>query len=201
MRTIIFAAAILSALTVQAFANTRVWGFYGLGDNFFGTSSGIDQIAARARTMPHVTSVHVLRYWEMQRAADEIMAAPRTDRIVLYGYSCGGNAITTIGYALHGHRHIEIAAIQPSLWCGGHPITSNVTYAQQTYAGCIATLGFGCKQFRLAPGSTSEIVRIHRRQLHIWADTDPHAQEDVLHVIAGAHSRAAHHGAAVEVIR
>ena len=180
------AATLLVLLTLasNAFGATRVWGFYGLGDNWFGTSSGVNDIAAAAR-MPHVASVRVLNHWELQRAADEIMAAPRADRIVLYGYSCGGNAVTTIAYALHGHRHVDLAAIQPSLWCGGYPITPNVPYAQQTYAGCIITLGLGCKRWHPTSGNrVSEVIRIRRPALHWWADEDPKAQADVLRVIA-----------------
>jgi hypothetical protein len=173
------------AITINAHAATRVWGFYGWGDNVFGSSSGVDDIAATARHIPHVASVHVLNYWETQRAADEISATPRGDRIVLYGYSCGGNAVTTIAYAFNGHRHIDLAAIQPSIWCGGHQITPNVPYAQQTYAGCIITLGLGCRRWHPVPGNhVSDIVRIRRPSLHSRADNDPAAQRDVLSVIA-----------------
>ncbi|HEX3523623.1 MAG TPA: hypothetical protein VHT52_16225, partial [Stellaceae bacterium] len=172
-------------LTNAASAATRVWGFYGWGDNAFGTSSGVDDIAVAAGRLPHVVSVRVLRYWETQRAADEIMAAPRHDRIVIYGYSCGANAVTTIAFGLHGHRHLDLAGIQPSIWCGGHNITPNVPYAQQTFAGCIITLGLGCRRWHPVPGNTvSDIVRIRRPSLHSWADTDPAAQRDVLSVIA-----------------
>jgi hypothetical protein len=162
-----------------------VWGFYGWGDNWFGTSSGVDDIAGEARRLPHVVSVRVLNYWETQRAADEISASPSHDRVVLYGYSCGANSVTVISAAFHGHRHMDIAGIQPSIWCGGTDITSNVLYAQQEYAGCIITLGLGCRRWHPAPGNhVSEVVRIRRPNLHSWADTDPRAQRDVLAVIA-----------------
>lgn len=186
-------ALLLLLSTVPTLAATRVWGFYGWGDNFWGTSSGVDVIAQQARRMPHVVSVRVLNYWETQRAADEIMAAPSHDRIVLYGYSCGANSVTTIAYGLNGHRHVTLAGIQPSIWCGGYRITPNVAYAQQTYAGCIITFGLGCQQWHPATHNhTSYILRIRRPSLHSQADNDPKAQADVLRVIA--HQPPTRHG-------
>jgi hypothetical protein len=196
------AALILTVLLLfagEAHAATRVWGFYGWGDNFWGTSSGVDDIAEAARRLPHVTSVQVLRYWETQRAADEILAAPAHDRIVLYGYSCGANSITVIAAGLNGRRHLDIAGIQPSLWCGGTDITRNVPYAQQEFAGCIITFGLGCKRWHLAPGNTvTTLIRIRRPNLHSWADTDPRSQRDVLRVIA---REPLHHHGEIEVVR
>ena len=184
---------LLLLIAGDAHAATRGWGFYGWGDNLWGTSSGVDDIAEGARRLPHVVSVRVLRYWETQRAADEIMAAPRGDRIVLYGYSCGANAVTTIGFGLNGHRHVTLAGIQPSIWCGGHGITPNVPYAQQEYAGCVITFGFGCRRWHPVVGNAvSEVIRIRRPSLHWAADTDPRAQADVLKVIA--HEPAVHRG-------
>lgn len=198
------AIAILLILTIQAFASTRVWMMYGMGDNFFGSSAGIDQIAARARTFPNVASVRVFNYYQTQQIANEIMAAPRADHIVIVGYSCGANAASTIGYGLNGHRTVTIATIQPSLWCGGYPITNNVPYAQETYGGCILTLGFGCLQYQGVPGYTGRIVRIKRPDLHPFADLDPNAQNDVLSVIAGSavkRGMTLHHGSNIEIIR
>lgn len=177
---------------------------YGMGDNFLNSSIGIDQIAAKARVLPNVTSVRVFNYWQTQQIANEIMAAPAGDRIVIYGYSCGANSASTIGYGLNGHRTVTIATIQPSLWCGGYPITNNVPYAQETYGGCLLTLGFGCLQYQGVPGYTGRIVKIKRPDLHMWADTDPDAQNDVLAVIAGtpqAAKRLVRHGSNVEVVR
>lgn len=186
-------------IATNANAATRVWGFYGWGDNFWGTSSGVDTIAEGARRLPHVVSVRVLNYWETQRAADEISRAPRHDRVVLYGYSCGANSITVISAAFRGIRHMDIAGIQPSLWCGGTDIATSVLYAQQEYAGCVITFGLGCKRWHPAPGNhVSEVVRIRRPSLHSQADNDPRAQADVLHVIA---REPYSHPADIEIVR
>lgn len=168
-------------MTLQSWAGTRVWGFYGWGDNFLGSSRGIDQIAAKARQIPGVVFVRVYNYWQTQQVANEIMASPSSDKIVLYGYSCGANAVTAF---FNVTRKITIAGIQESLWCGGYLIANNVSYAQETYAGCIITLGFGCKKYAPAPGFQGKITLIRRPDLHGQADTDPDAQADVLGVIA-----------------
>src|SRR5215472_5039239 len=76
------------ASTVPTEAATRVWLMYGLGDNAFGSSSGIDVIASKARQIPGVVQVNVRNYRETQRIYDEVRAAPAGDRIVLGGYSC-----------------------------------------------------------------------------------------------------------------
>jgi hypothetical protein len=186
MKTIAATTLILFALVTQALAGTRVWGFYGLGDNWWNTSIGIDQIAAEARKLPHVTAVRILPYWATQQAVDEMNAAPAHDRIVGYGYSCGSNALTVIAAGLR--RHIDIATIQPSVWCGGRQLTSNVRYAKNVYAPiCIFNIGLGCRWLRLAPGNTTtELVHVRRQYLHSWADTDPKAQAEVLAVIRHA---------------
>jgi hypothetical protein len=179
------------------FVLTYVWGFYGWGDNFLWTSRGVDQIAQTARQYKNVASVRVLNYWQTQQAADEISRAPSNARVVLYGYSCGANSITTIAGAFRGHRHMDLAAIQPSVWCGGNDITSNVGYAQNTHGTCIRTIGLGCKQFRPVPGNhTTHINNILLRQGHPWVDTDPRAQQDVLNVIAGHEHRNYYGGSA-----
>lgn len=180
MRRLIVALA-LCLLSSQVFAGTRVWGFYGWGDNAFGSSRGIDQIAVRARLIPGVVSVRVFNYTQTQQVANEIMASPSGDKTVLYGYSCGANAITMF---FNIPRRMNIAGIQESLWCGGYPLGSNINYAQETYAGCIITLGFGCKRYVAGPGFTGKITLIRRPDLHPAADTDPDAQADVLSVIA-----------------
>ncbi len=201
--TTIATLAFLVVLVVQVFASTRVWAMYGMGNDVFGSSAGIDQIVTRARTFPNVASVRVFNYYQTQQIANEIMAAPKTDRIVIVGYSCGANAASTLSYGLNGHRNVTIATIQPSLWCGGYPITNNVRYAQETYGGCFLTLGFGCLQYQGAPGYTGRIVRIKRPDIHPWADLDPNAQNDVLSVIAGSAKKglAVRRGSNVEIIR
>jgi hypothetical protein len=190
----------------QAHSATRVWLHYGWLDNVFGSSAGIDQIAAQAVRIPGVKQVVVHRFWETQATANEIMAAPRSDRIVIAGYSCGANASTTIAAGLAGHRNVDLAIIQQSQWCGGYPLGSNVPYAQETYASnCLLTLGFGCRPLAAGRGHTGRIVLIERPDLHPFADLDPNAQADVLKVIAGTvgHRYAARYGRShtVHVVR
>jgi hypothetical protein len=190
----------------QAHSATRVWLQYGWLDNAFGSSAGIDQIAARAARIPGVKQVTIHRYWETQQIGNEMMAAPRGDRIVDVGYSCGANSATTIAAGLNGHRTIELAIIQQSQWCGGYPLGSNVPYAQETFASnCLLTLGFGCKPLAAGRGHTGRIVLIERPDLHPLADLDPNAQADVLKVIAGTagHRYGARYGGSrtVHVVR
>lgn len=163
---------------------TLVWLMYGWGDNAFGSSNGIDQIAARARLIKGVNGVYVRNYWQTQQIADEIMGSPSGERIVIGGYSCGANSPTTIAYGLYQHRRVYIVGIQESLWCGGYPLYNNVIAAQETYAGCILTLGFGCKRYTAYPGHHVPIRLIRRPDLHPQADNDVNAQRDVLNFIA-----------------
>ena len=65
------------------FLLTYVWGIYGLGDNWFGTSAGVDQIAQAAKSIPGVAQVRTARWWDMQTVANEIAATP--PRSVLTG--------------------------------------------------------------------------------------------------------------------
>ena len=176
-------------LATPASAATRVWGLYGWGDNWFGTSSGVDDIAARARHIYGVSYVVTRNYWETQRVANEIMASPAHDTIVIYGYSCGANAMTVIAKGLAGYRHIHtVAGIQQSQWCGGDPLYSNVSYGQMTYGGCIQTFGLGCKRLEAGDGFHGYIRNIHRRERHGPADTDPEYQQDVITAITHAAS-------------
>lgn len=190
----ILASLFLLGLVFPALAGTRVWLHYGLGDNIFGSSAGIDQIAAVARTLPGVAQVTVHNYWQTQQTADEIMAAPPGDRIVVGGYSCGANASTTIAYGLNPHRKIDVAVIQESYWCGGFPLLGNVNRAQETYAagplGFLLTLGFGSKEMTAGPGFNGTLLLINRPDLHPYADLDPNAQRDVLSFIAGTNKSA-----------
>jgi hypothetical protein len=186
MRTL-FALLLLVISIAPGAAATRVWLMYGWGDNAFGSSSGIDEIAARARTIPGVVQVNVRNYWDTQTIYNEVMASPPTDRIVLGGYSCGANSATVVARALwQSYRTAHtIANIQMSLWCGGDALESNVHYGQSTYnADCAQTLGLGCKPLEPAPSFTGKIVNINQPDRHGAADNDPATQDDVLKAIA-----------------
>jgi hypothetical protein len=187
MRAIFYALLILLTSAGSAIAGTRVWLMYGWGDNFAGSSSGIDEIAARARTIPGVTQVNVRNYWDTQTIYNEVMATPTSERIVLGGFSCGANSATVVARSLwQSHRTAHtIANIQMSLWCGGDALESNVHYGQSTYnADCAQTFGLGCKPLEPAPSFTGKIVNINRPDSHGAADNDPATQDDVLKAIA-----------------
>ena len=207
MFVIMLAIFLIAYKTSPAHAATRVWLHYGWLDNAFGSSAGIDQIAAKAARIPGVAQVTVHRFWETQATANEVMAAPKTDRIVISGYSCGANASTTIAAGLNGHRRVDLAVIQASKYCGGYPLGGNVGYAQETYASnCLLTLGFGCLPISRGQGFAGRLVYIERPDLHPLADLDPDAQADVLRVIAGQPQRAARrfgapHGGVTHVVR
>ena len=179
----VFAVA-LALLPSPGLAGTTVLAMYGMGDNAFGSSQGIDVIAAKAARMRSVSHVQVFNYWQTQDVANAAMRA--TGPIVLVGYSCGGNSASTIAAGLNGHKYVIIATIQPSLWCGGYPLDANVPYAQETYGGCLLTLGFGCKIYDTSGNFRGHFVKIKRPDLHPFADLDPDAQADVLSVIAAA---------------
>lgn len=173
--------------TLPAIAATDVWLMYGWGDNVFGTSSGIDEIAAKARTIPGVTSVNVRNYHETQRIYDEAVAASSAGhRVVLSGYSCGLNSATVVARGMweSGHRVATVVGIQQSLWCGGNGLESNTSYGQSTYGDCRETWGLGCKQLEAAPSFGGRINNIYRPETHGYADNDPNAQADVLKAIA-----------------
>ena len=173
--------------TWPARGGTRVWLMYGWGDNFAGTSSGIDEIAARARQIPGVTQVNVRNYWDTTTIYNEVLAAPTTDRIILGGYSCGLNSASVVARALWqaGRKAHTVVGIQQSKWCGGDALESNVIYGQSTYnADCAQTLGLGCKPLEPAPSFLGHIVNINRPDRHGAADNDPATQNDVLKAIA-----------------
>ena len=171
-----------------AAATTDVWLMYGWGDNFLGTSSGIDDIAARARTIPGVASVNVRDYWDTSTIYNEAVAAVNAGhRVVLGGYSCGLNSATVVARGLweSGHHIATVVGIQQSKWCGGNGLESNVRYGQSTYnEDCRETWGLGCKPLEPAPSFGGKIVNIHRAEHHGYADNDPLAQQDVLKAIA-----------------
>jgi hypothetical protein len=163
---------------------TRVWGLYGWGDNRWGTSRGIDEIAEQARQIPNVEFVHVFNYWQTTEVANEILASPADTRTVIYGYSCGANAMTVIAQGLDGQRNIDtLAGIQQSLWCGGETLGGNVAFGQMTYGGCVQTLGLGCKKLMANQAFGGIILNIRRPDLHSQADNDADAQQDVLNAI------------------
>jgi hypothetical protein len=170
----------LLLMITPAYAGTMVWGFRGAG--FAVWSEGVDQIAEQARTIPGVTSVRVFPYYETQQVYDEIAAQPHGTRVAVYGYSCGANAATLIGTSFAGRRNInEILGMQPSIWCGGTPnLTQNVGYAQNTFAPCWSNFGLGCQQW----SGARRLSQIERLSRHLYADTDPAYQQDVLSSIA-----------------
>lgn len=178
-----------AAFFVPAHGGTRVWLMYGLGDNAFGSSSGIDEIAARARTIPGVTQVTVRNYWDTTTIYNESLAAINAgDRVVLGGYSCGANSATVVARALwQAQRSFPtIANIQASKWCGGDALEGkSPAYGQSTFnADCSQTFGLGCKPLEAAPSFLGRIVNINRPDSHGYADNDPDTQNDVLKAIA-----------------
>jgi hypothetical protein len=186
MRTL-FAILFFIASTIPGTAATRVWLMYGWGDNAFGSSSGIDEIAARARTIPGVTQVNVRNYWDTQSIYNEMMATPTSERIVAGGYSCGLNSATVVARAMwqSGRKVHTVVGIQQSKWCGGDALESNVHYGQSTYnADCSQTWGLGCKPLEPAPSFQGTINNINRPDSHGAADNDPASQQDVLKAIA-----------------
>jgi hypothetical protein len=175
------------AMCSPAAAGTRVWLMYGWGDNFAGSSSGIDEIAARARTIPGVDQVNVRNYWDTTTIYNEAISAPAGTRIILGGYSCGLNSATVVARGMWQSQHkvATVVGIQQSLWCGGDALESNVKYGQSTFnADCWDTGGLGCKPLEPAPSFAGKIVNIDRVQGHGAADNDPDTQADVLKAIA-----------------
>ena len=134
----------------------------------------------QARTIPGVEFVHVYNYYETQRVADEIRAAPSGTRFAVYGYSCGANAATVIAYAVRVHT---VAGIQMSKWCGGNDLTGNTTYGQMVYGDCAQTFGLGCKQLTAGAGFIGLIRNIYQPDRHGQADNDPDAQRMTLNAI------------------
>lgn len=190
MRLALYISLIILTSALPAFGtDTRVWLMYGWGDNFAGSSSGIDEIAARARTIPHVSEVNVRNYWDTTTIFNEASAAARGGhRVVLGGYSCGANSATVVARAMWqaGLPFATIANIQMSKWCGGDALEGNSPrYAQGTYnADCAQTFGLGCKPLEGAPSYLGHIVNINRPDSHGYADNDPATQNDVLKAIA-----------------
>lgn len=189
VKGLILATLAILLMTTSTSAGTKVWLMYGLGDNFAGSSSGIDVIAQRARNIPGVTQVTVRNYWDTQTIFNEASAAARAgDRVVLGGYSCGANSATVVARAMW-QAYLQfptIANIQASKWCGGDALEGlSPRYGQSTYnADCSQTFGLGCKPLEAAPSFQGHIVNINRPDSHGYADDDPATQQDVLKAIA-----------------
>lgn len=176
LRLMLLTAVLMMA--EPAAAATDVWLFYGWGPD--GWSSGIDQIARRVRTLRGVNSVHVYDYRETQRAYDEAAATPHEHSLAFIGYSCGGNATLAVGGALaRNNRTVHVIALQPSVWCGRYPTTSNMRYFQDTWS--YDTLGLGSYQPEGPPAYRT--VFIERPNRHGAADTDPIYQRDAVFAV------------------
>jgi hypothetical protein len=185
MRSLLVAILLLALTCSPAAAGTLVWLMYGAGGQ--STSTGVDEIAAKARQIPGVTAVNVREFRETDRIVDEIVATPATERIVVGGYSCGLNAATRVARKLWelGRKIATVVGIQQSKWCGGDDLESNVSYGQSTFAeDCAITHGLGCKPLAPAPSFTGQIINIDRPLPHGEADNDPQYQADVLKAIA-----------------
>jgi hypothetical protein len=175
MRALAIAAFVLLAWPAAAAAATDVWLFYGWGPN--GWSSGIDEIARRARTLSGVNRVTVLDYRDTQRAYEEGRASPAEHSLVYGGYSCGGNAALAVGGALRNNgRSVHVITLQPSLWCGRYPTTDNMLYVQDTWSS--DTFGLGSYQPEGPPAHYTTFVE--RPNPHGAADTDPTYQRDAV---------------------
>src|ERR1700758_3530820 len=125
MERLALTLAVILALFTPALAATDVWLFYGWGPD--GWSSGIDGIARRVRALRGVNSVHVMDYRYTQTAYDQAVATPHEHSLAFVGYSCGGNAALAVAGSLaHNGRTAHVIALQPSVWCGRYPTTSNM---------------------------------------------------------------------------
>jgi hypothetical protein len=170
-------ALLLSIVAYPAWAATNVWIFYGAGPPIF--SAGMDVIARKARAISGVGHVSTHAYYDTQTVANQIRASSHSDKTVVVGYSCGGNAAAVIAQGV-SERSVYVLGIQPSLWCGTYQLPGNVPYGQDTYGSCLQTFGLGCAKYY---GAAQKIVLIMRPDLHLQADDDPNAQNDVLGAI------------------
>jgi hypothetical protein len=186
--TKLIALPLLAMLCLPASAATDVWLFYGWGPN--GWSSGIDQIARRVRTLRGVNSVHVYDYRETQRAYDEAVASHHEHSLAFVGYSCGGNASFAVAGALaHNNRTAHVIALQPSVWCGQYPTTSNMRYVQDTWSS--GTFGLGSYQPEGPPAHYTMFVE--RSNPHGAADTDVQYQRDAVFAVGAVADPARRH--------
>jgi hypothetical protein len=168
---------LLTAFAYPAFAATDVWLFYGWGPT--GWSSGIDQIARRVRTLRGVNSVHVYPHYETQRAYDEARATNHEHSLAFVGYSCGGNASLAVCGALNTNgRRCAAILLQPSIWCGRYPATSNMIVQDSWSYGT-----FGLGAYQPDPGPSHYTTFVERRDPHGAADTDPWYQRDAVFAV------------------
>ena len=174
-------AIVATLLSTPAFGATDVWLFYGWGPN--GWSSGIDQIARRVRHLRGVNEVHVTDYRNTQLAYDSIVSAHHSDphrSFALVGYSCGGNSTLSVGGAMaHNNITAHVIALQPSIWCGRYPTTSNMRYFQDTWS--YGTLGLGSYMPEGPPAGYTTFIE--RPNPHGAADTDPLYQRDAVFAV------------------
>jgi hypothetical protein len=179
MKRLLLAFALLWAWPAQA--ATDVWLFRGWGPA--GWSSGIDEIARRVRHLRGVNHVTVLNHMDTQRAYDETVTAHHSDpqRSFAYvGYSCGGNASLAVASSLvHNNITAHVIALQPSIWCGQYPATSNIHYFQDTWSG--GTFGLG--SYMPDAGPTHYTTFIERPNPHGAADTDVQYQRDAVFAV------------------
>jgi hypothetical protein len=178
---LVLALLLVLVLLVPAVAATDVWLFYGWGPD--GWSSGIDAIARRVRSLRGVGSVHVSDYRDTQAAYDFLVHAPAEHSIAVVGYSCGGNSSLAVAGALHRAAHV--IALQPSVWCGRYPTTSNMRYFQDTWSG--GTFGLGSYMPEGPPAGYSTFVE--RGNRHGAADTDLLYQRDAVFAVAAVADR------------
>jgi hypothetical protein len=182
MVTVLIGMAVICGLLFfllrPAAAATDVWLFYGWGPS--GWSAGIDQIARRVRTLRGVNSVHVYPYYETQRAYNEAVATSHEHSLAFVGYSCGGNASLAVAGALaHNNRTAHVIALQPSVWCGRYPTTSNMRYVQDSWS--YGTLGLGSYMPEGPPAGYTTFIQ--RPEAHGAADTDPWYQRDAVFAV------------------
>jgi len=144
-------------------------------------NGGMDHIAALVAALPGVTRVQIYDYYQTQAAADAISADPPSVKEAVIGFSCGANASPVVASGTN-HRVDVVAVIQVSEWCGGTPLTGNVSRAQETYnPNCLDTGGLGCG--KLVPGpdfNPSNLTFIERPDCHICSDHDPDAINDIV---------------------
>ena len=125
------AALVLLLLTLAwpAWGASDVVLMYGWGPD--GWSSGIDQIARKARTLRGVNATWVGDYSQTQAAHDWLVSRPQEHSLICVGYSCGGNgALVTCGSV---NRPTHVIMLQPSVWCGRHGTTPNM-HVQDTWS-------------------------------------------------------------------
>jgi hypothetical protein len=164
---------LLLCLASPALATTDVFLFYGAGFHAF--STGMNQIANRLARTEGIVVHGPYDYRETQLVYDQIRATPSDHKIVLGGYSCGAASSLIVGGSL-GSRRVYAFGLQPSLWCGRYPTTSNMVWAE-TYGLCWETLGLGCYQ---ADGSSPHSLYVERPFRHLKADTDASYQNDMV---------------------